>query len=159
MSRAAGQGLLGPRDIAYIVTSTCLGMSAIWFFSALLCSPFGTNILLCLVPPFRPCNSSCGSWVLSVLHTLSWIVLITWMLSVHPISPGRLELMCNILPSFLLHVIFASQHAPCNKAFHWQKSNMFSNAPQDSALFSGQCMVSELRILWKPLSGWPPQIC
>ena len=25
----------------------------------------------------------------------------TWMLSVHPISPGRLELMCKLLPSFL----------------------------------------------------------
>ncbi len=67
MSWAAGQGLLGPSDIAYIVTSTCLEISAIWFLSALLCSPFGTKFLLCLVPPSRPCNISCGS-IVSVAH-------------------------------------------------------------------------------------------
>ena len=33
----------------------------------------------------------CGSWTLWVLHILCWIVLIIWMLPVHPISPRRLE--------------------------------------------------------------------
>ncbi len=61
--------------------------------------------MLCLVPPFRLSQTMQQfMWQLdtvSVAHTLSWIVLITWMLSVHPISSGRLELMCNFLPSFL----------------------------------------------------------